>query len=404
MNTPECLQQSLDLLYRLATPYGFLASLSEQNNYKRIWGRDHIIIGLAALQTAQKALIESFRYGLTTLSHYQGPHGEIPSNVNPETGHTSYGNTVGRVDSNLWFIIGCGQYLRRTGDIGFLTYLWPSIERVKYLLGAWEFNNRRFLYIPQSGDWADEYIQYGYILYDQLLYLQSQREYNYIRSTIFKTENPEQIQDINKLINDIRNNYWIGNYGNEYHSTLYRSKIEAALCCANKYWVPYFFIRYGFRFDAFANTLVSLFDVSDEEQNLLVDNYIDSIINKNLSLLPAYYPVITTLDPDWENLKNCYTFKFRNRPNEYHNGGLWPMITGFYVAACAKRNRMDRAKQFYEAICYANKLPLNGNTWSFPEYLNGETLAPSTIRYQGWSAAATIISASAIEGNNVFLT
>jgi hypothetical protein len=34
---------------------------------------------------------------------------------------------------------------------------------------AWEFNNKGLLYVPLSGNWADEYITDGYVLYDQLL-------------------------------------------------------------------------------------------------------------------------------------------------------------------------------------------------------------------------------------------
>jgi hypothetical protein len=32
----------------------------------------------------------------------------------------------------------------------------PVIEKVAFLLGAWEFNNRGLLYVPATGDWADE--------------------------------------------------------------------------------------------------------------------------------------------------------------------------------------------------------------------------------------------------------
>jgi hypothetical protein len=34
---------------------------------------------------------------------------------------------------------------------------------------TWEFNNKGLLYVPLSGNWADEYITDGYVLYDQLL-------------------------------------------------------------------------------------------------------------------------------------------------------------------------------------------------------------------------------------------
>jgi hypothetical protein len=39
------------------------------------------------------------------------------------------------------------------------------------VLDAWEFNGKHLVYVPQSGDWADEYVQHGYVLYDQLLRL-----------------------------------------------------------------------------------------------------------------------------------------------------------------------------------------------------------------------------------------
>ncbi len=30
-------------------------------------------------------------------------------------------------------------------------------------------------FVPLTGDWADEYVHNGYVLYDELLYLQAQR-------------------------------------------------------------------------------------------------------------------------------------------------------------------------------------------------------------------------------------
>ena len=52
----------------------------------------------------------------------------------------------------------------------------PTPERVHFQLGAWEFNTRGLLCVPQTGDWADEYIHHGYVMSDQLLCLQGLRE------------------------------------------------------------------------------------------------------------------------------------------------------------------------------------------------------------------------------------
>ena len=170
----EGYRRAVELMRECRTEHGFLATPTDQDNYRRIWGRDGAIIGLAALLRGDSELIEGCRQTLETLAQYQGPHGEIPSNVDPKTDRVSYGGTAGRVDADLWFAIGCGLYWRVTGDNAFLDQMLEPLEKVRFLLGTWEFNTRGLLYVPPTGDWADEYLQSGYVLYDQLLYLQAQ--------------------------------------------------------------------------------------------------------------------------------------------------------------------------------------------------------------------------------------
>jgi len=112
--------RALALLRECSSEDGFLASPSQHDNYRRVWARDGVIMGLAALMTGDRELAGSFRHTLLTLARYQGPHGEIPSNVDSVAGRVSYGGTTGRVDADLWFIIGCCQYWQATGDDEFL--------------------------------------------------------------------------------------------------------------------------------------------------------------------------------------------------------------------------------------------------------------------------------------------
>ena len=151
-------QKALELLYDCSRKEGFLASPTDNDNYRRIWGRDGVIVGLAALMSAEKDLIDTFRATLETLARNQGPHGEIPSNVDPQNGRVSYGGMAGRIDTDLWFVIGCGEYWKETEDESFIDQMLPAINKVHFLLGAWEYNNRGLLYVPATGDWADEYI------------------------------------------------------------------------------------------------------------------------------------------------------------------------------------------------------------------------------------------------------
>ena len=124
----EGYNKALSLLHDCATPDGFVASPSERDNYQRVWSRDGTIISLAGLLTGNDKLIETARQTFETLAEYQGPHGEIPSNVDTATQRISYGGTTGRVDANLWFLIGCGEYWQTTGDEEFLERLRPAIE------------------------------------------------------------------------------------------------------------------------------------------------------------------------------------------------------------------------------------------------------------------------------------
>lgn len=166
-------------------------------------------MGIGALMTDEEELIQCFRRTLCTLKNFQGPHGEIPGNVDTSSGRVSYGGMAGRVDADLWFIIGCTEYWKKTGDLRFLEEMIPAIEKAFYLLGAWEFNNRGLLYIPETGDWADEYLQKGYVLYDQLLYLQAQRSLLAIRTQMHHGEDHQLRERIAHLRDMICDNYWL---------------------------------------------------------------------------------------------------------------------------------------------------------------------------------------------------
>lgn len=85
-----------------------------------------------------------------------------------------------------------------------------------------------------------------------------------------------------------------------------------------------------------------------------------ALCNDRLPLMPAFHPVIEPVDEDWERLQVMYSYNFKNRPYEYQNGGLWPMINGFPVADLARRNRRREAEQCLDAIHRANAMATEG--------------------------------------------
>jgi hypothetical protein len=405
----EGYRRALALMKTCNSTDGFLATPTRVDNYRRIWARDGCIIGLAALMTDDEDLISGCRRTLNILAENQGPHGEIPSNVDAQAGRISYGGTTGRVDSDLWFIIASSQYWKRTGDDAFLDGILQNIERVRFLLGAWEFNNRGLLYVPLTGDWADEYLHHGYVLYDQLLYLQAQRELCDIHRYIHGSADHELTERVKRFKAIIRDNYWLT--GQEelpeyvYHEVLYRKATKASDRCAGKYWAPFFSpTGYGYRFDAMANIFASLLGVSDERLRAKVDAYVRDEVNEGTcEILPAFHPVITPRDEDWEDLQMTFSYSFKNEPYEYHNGGLWPLVTGFYAADLALRGEQDLADQYLTRLDAANKSTYEGDAWSFPEYLDGKSKAAGGTKHMGWSAAAAVIAHEAVNGKEIFL-
>jgi glycogen debranching enzyme len=408
----EGYERALALLTECASPAGFIASPRGEYNYRRVWSRDGVVMGLAGLTTGEAGLLETFRGTLEILADNQGPHGEIPSNVDPDSGRVSYGGTTGRVDAPLWFVIGCIEYIRHTRDLRFARRMHPVLERTRAVLGAWEFNNRGLIFVPPAGDWADEFVHSGYVLYDQLLYLRAQAGMAELHQALHGSSDHELLGQVDRLRHLIEANYWLEADGDGsplpppdvYHEVIYERAHEAAEHCADRYWAPFFSpFGYGYRFDALANVLVSLFGVATDDRRQRVDRYIaEEIRPEELAVLPAFYPVVTPVDKGWDDLQASFSQVFRNEPHQYQNGGLWPMITGYYVADLASRGKNDLAGEYLDGINAANALPTDGEEWSFPEFVDGAAFTPGGTRCLGWSAAAAVIGHQALRGKSPF--
>ena len=65
-------RRALELLDHCSTSNGFLAGPTERANYHRIWARDGIILGLAALLSGEDRHRHCFRRTLMTLLRHQG--------------------------------------------------------------------------------------------------------------------------------------------------------------------------------------------------------------------------------------------------------------------------------------------------------------------------------------------
>lgn len=379
--------KAVALLHKVSTHNGFLASAENISNYQRVWSRDGVICGLAALASADEKLIATFKSTLETLANNQHEIGTIPSNVllTEEENEVSYGGLAGRVDAVTWFIIGICQYAYHQKKPEFVQKYQNHIEKALQLLNAWEFNNKHLLYVPLSGNWADEYITDGYVLYDQLLRIWALKSYNYFAKSEMISQ---KIQDV---FQQVEANFLPNSESEKYHERAYNEvNFQDYLPCS---FSP---SGYKTQFDAFANALAVLLDVGNKATQIKILNHATKVASETkLGLVPAFWPPVFQEDEHWNLLKNNCKYEFRNFPYEFHNGGSWAMVNGFVGLAFLSNNQTIEATTLLEKINTANAIA----GFSFYENFNTQTQVPNGVAYCAWSAAASVLLEQSLQHN-----
>jgi len=373
-------KNALELLRKLSTENGFTASLEDVANYKRIWTRDGIIMGLAAMQSGDISLIATLKQTLLTIRKHQDETGRLPSNVSIDAGQVSYGTTVGRIDATIWYVVGVCEYFLYTKDKAFWADFKNSAEKALWYLKCLELNGRGFLYIPQGGDWADEYINHGYVLYDQMLYYFALAGFAKCSGDQKTSHKRDYLKEMIR-VNFLPDKKFLDN-AHIYHPLMYGKMLES-------YQPPLpvtYFSNHSVRFhiDMFATSLLLLSGLLEEKQVKTIRNtIIETTKPDGFPILPAFFPVIKPGEENWEQLEGNFLFEFRNKPHEYHNGGLWPLLQGFFLVS-------DGSNDLKELDALASVLK-DGRD-QFPEFFHGQTFKPSGTKDLGMSAAGFILA------------
>lgn len=376
-------ENAIDVLEQSIISGIIVASPNKVANYQRVWARDGVICGLAGLAIGHEKLSEAFEKSLAILAENQGPDGQIPSNVSVsskgEVESVSYGSLVGRVDATTWFIIGAFHFLAQSPKSQYRKLLMTSIEKGMKVLSAWQYNAAGLIYTPQGGNWADDFITEGYTFYDQLLYFWCQKLCNkFFQSTY----------DINESKRKIMINFWPdeATLNQAVHSRAQKSLLSEGQTR---------FFQASFRpsgyldlFDSFAHSLAFLLQIPNDEQRKEIFLY-QSSISKDLStsLLPAFWPVIDDKSPLWTELTLGTSLEFRNRPYEYHNGGIWPMINSWWGIGLLCLDEKERFTSFKQDL---NTL-LNQAQKPFAEFFHGQTKKSQGVSPCTWSAAGILL-------------
>jgi len=143
--------------------------------------------------------------------------------------------------------------------------------------------------------------------------------------------------------------------------------------------------------DVFGNVLAVLCGLADEAMAHRIVHTIDA------AQAGEPWPVRVTLHPMPPSHALWRAYMGRHRQNlvhQYHNGGLWPFVGGFWVMALAQLGLREQAAAALERLAQANA---HGD-WRFTEWFHGKTLAPMGMAGQSWNAATFLLAQRALQG------
>ncbi|MEH7095785.1 amylo-alpha-1,6-glucosidase [Neobacillus vireti] len=400
---------------------GDIGLLGSNQAYQQVWARDSMICGLGLLLCQNPNAKEIHKRSLETLGGFQSELGKIPHNVGftnvVDPALIAHGGKLdvagkegiaiedtihsGCVDGNLWYIIGHYYNYLVTKDRDFLKNAWESLEKALLWLRYQDSNECGLLEVHEAMDWADLFGNRYNVLFDNVLYYAAWKcmaemardlgyEYAFYESNA---------KDVHKKINVLLwvgpeepNNYeWVSNERKEW---LYPMKRVETELVERPFYLPYMGFRdYADRFDTLANLLAIVFGVADQKKADKILNYIHGCGLNEPFPVQALYPVIQPGDKDW---REYYRVRNLNQPHHYHNGGAWPFIGGFYVAALVQAGRIDEAKIQLQKLAEMNKKGKNGE-WEFNEWFHGLSGRPMGYGGQSWSTAMYIFAENAVE-------
>lgn len=376
-----CSQASLALLEANLTPHGILAASRTEaavaRRYTRIFGRDAAICVMAMCGSGVPALEHGAVASLDALAAQQAANGQIPKYVDPEGQDADFWY-LGCIDATLWWLIAV-DHVRRHGKVG-ATHWADGVQRAIGWLLAQEHQHFRLLQQNEASDWADIMPRSGYVLYTNALWFDVKRRFAIAQAD-------ETRHHFNHLFNPFQRDL------PEYHRArllqhyarrgrrdpgLYLSFVNLAVV--------------GDEGDVFGNVLAIQAGLADEAMAHRIVNTIEG------ARASDPYPVRVVLHPlsPQHDLWRAYMGRHRqNLVHQYHNGGIWPFVGGFWAMALAKLGLEAEGWAELAKLARANEL----DGWRFTEWFHGRTLAPMGMAGQSWNAATFLLARRALEGD-----
>lgn len=373
-----CSQASLALLESNLTPHGILAASRTEaavaRRYTRIFGRDAAICVMAMCGSGVPALEQGAVASLDALAAQQAPNGQIPKYVDPEGQDADFWY-LGCIDATLWWLIAV-DHVRRHGTVG-LAHWEDGVARATSWLLAQEHQHFRLLQQNEASDWADIMPRSGYVLYSNALWYDVKRRY--------ALDHAEETQHhFNHMFNPFQRDL------PEYHrARLLRHYARRGRRDPRLYLSFVNLAVVGDEGDVFGNVLAIQAGLADTE---MASRIVQTIGEARAS---TPYPVRVVLHPLSRQHELWRPYMARHQQNsvhQYHNGGIWPFVGGFWVMALARQGQDALAWSELARLAHVNAL----DDWRFTEWFHGRTLAPMGMAGQSWNAATFLLARRAL--------
>lgn len=339
--------------------------------YPEPYTRDLMFSILGIAVSGNQKLLDSIRKVLQTLAHNQTNHGHIPSLVHDKEDR-------GASDTTPLFLVGVGIFRKVTGETDFLH---DAVEKALVWMEYQSPSDRYLVAQQPTSDWRDEQWVTGYGLFVNTL------AYSYLR-LLGRDERAEKVhQEMDRFTITC--------------GTIHHHIHEGLVVKHKPYYAFWSYkIHSSERFDLLGNSLAILSGIASQSRASEIVSWVEEECEGMkrrgelaVDLPPNFFPYIKPEDPDW-----LPRYKIFNNPGEYHNGGIWPFICGFYVAALIAARKYKLAEEKLVALTHLVKITNEeGLEFGFNEWIKAQDGKPMGQNWQTWSAALYLYAAKCVE-------
>ena len=339
--------------------------------YPEPYTRDLMFSILGIAVSGNQKLLDSIRKVLQTLALNQTEHGHIPSLVHDKEDR-------GASDTTPLFLVGVGIFRKVTGETEFLH---DAVEKALIWMEYQSPSDRYLVAQQPTSDWRDEQWVTGYGLFVNTL------AYSYLK-LLGRDERAEKVhKEMDRFTITC--------------GTIHHHVHEGLVVKHKPYYAFWSYkIHSSERFDLLGNSLAILSGIASQTRSREIVSWVEEECEGmklrgelSVDLPPNFFPYIKPEDPDW-----LPRYKIFNNPGEYHNGGIWPFICGFYVAALVAAKKYKLAEEKLLVLTHlVKKANEEGLEFGFNEWIKAQDGKPMGQNWQTWSAALYLYAAKCVE-------